>query len=223
MPRSLLTRRNAVIALGALAAIAAPALAYAAKVRDRTEKPKYEVLAKHEVFEVRRYAPRIVAEVKVEGSAKDATSDGFRLLADFIFGNNTTGTKVAMTAPVDRTATSEKIAMTAPVDRTQDGTAWTVAFTMPSAFTLETLPRPNNPRVKIRELPPKRYAVSRFSGMPKEEVVQQRMDTLRKQVEDEGYPLAGKAPVYARYDPPWTPGFLRRNEILIELAPEETP
>ncbi len=219
MPRSLLTRRSAMIALGALTALTVPVLAYAAKLRDRTEQPKYEVLAKHEAFEVRLYEPRIVAEVNVEGSAEKATGDGFRLLADFIFGNNHKGAKVAMTSPVDRSAASEKIAMTTPVDRTKDGKTWTVAFTMPSKYTMETLPRPNDARVSIRQLPAKRYAATRFSGNPKEEVVRHRMDALREAAEAEGLPLTGKAPVYARYDPPWTPSFMRRNEILLELAP----
>ncbi len=210
------TRRRALIALGIVAAIAAPAVAFAANARSKTEEPQYEVAAKHDGFEVRNYAPRIVAEVQVEGDPKAATSAGFRLLADFIFGNNTAKAEVAMTAPVDR---SEAIAMTAPVDRSKTEDAWTIAFTMPSKYTLKTLPAPNNDRVKIREVPSTRFAVMRFSGNPSEQSVQKRMETLKTMVDDAGYDTLGKPPVYARYDPPWTIGFLRRNEVLLELAP----
>ena len=211
------TRRRALIALGAVAALAAPAVAIAANARAKTEEPKYEVLAKHDGFEVRNYAPRIVAEVQVKGDAKTANSAGFRLLADFIFGNNTAKAEVAMTAPVDR---SQSIAMTAPVDRSKTKDAWTIAFTMPSEYTMETLPKPNNDRVKIREVPQTRFAVMRFSGSPNEETVEKRMKTLETMAEAAEYTLAAKPPVYARYDPPWTPSFMRRNEIFLELAPK---
>ena len=210
------TRRSALIALGAVAALAAPVVALAANAQAKTEEPKYEVAAKHEGFEVRTYAPRIVAEVQVKGDAKAASSAGFRLLADFIFGNNTAKAEVAMTAPVDR---SQNIAMTAPVDRSKTKDTWTIAFTMPSKYTLKTLPQPNNDRVKIREVPSTRFAVMRFSGNPNEESVQKRMKALETLVGDAGYSTAGKPPVYARYDPPWTISFLRRNEVFLELAP----
>ncbi len=211
------TRRRALIALGSIAALAVPTVAVA---RARTEEPKYDLVAKHDRFEVRSYAPRIVAEVQVEGNAKAASNAGFRLLADFIFGNNTARADVAMTAPVDR---SKTIAMTAPVDRSKTKDTWTIAFTMPSEFTLETLPKPNNERVKIREVPSTRFAVMRFAGNPKESSVQARMKTLDTLVKEAGYKTAGKPPVFARYDPPWTISFLRRNEIFIELAAEAQP
>jgi hypothetical protein len=185
--------------------------------RAGVESPTYAVESEHEGWEVRRYGARLVAEVDVEGTPREATSAGFRLLADFIFGNNVARDEIAMTAPVDRTR-SEKIAMTAPVDRTAKGDRWTVAFTMPSEYTLETLPRPNNPKVHIREIPPQTYAVMRFRGSPSEPVVQRRMDDLQRKVADAGLTADGSAPTYARYDPPWTPGFLRRNEIFVRLA-----
>ena len=212
-----MTPRRVLIAVVALLGVAVPALALAAKARDRTENPKFEVVEAHDGFEVRKYAPRIVAEVHVEGDPQEATSAGFRLLADFIFGNNTSASKVAMTAPVDR---SERIAMTAPVDRVEREGQWTVAFTMPSEYSLDTLPRPNDDRVKIRRIPATRYAATRFSGNPKEPEVRRRMDALEAGVKAAGLAIADKPPTYARYDPPWTPGFMRRNEILLELAPE---
>ncbi len=206
-------RRRVLIALASALAVGVPALSSAA---NRTEEPKYEVAAKHDGFEVREYAPRIVAEVEVEGDAKAATNAGFRVLADFIFGNNTAGTEVAMTAPVDR---SERIAMTAPVDRTRHKDRWTVTFTMPSKYTMETLPRPNDERVKIRTVPAKRYAVAKFSGRPKVAEVKRRMSALEDAVAENGYTLQGTSAVYSQYDPPWTPSFLRRNEIMLELKP----
>jgi effector-binding domain-containing protein len=207
-------RRRTLIAFGSVLALGVPALSSAAA---RTEEPKFEVVARHDGFEVRKYAPRIVAEVVVKGEAKVATNAGFRLLADFIFGNNTAGEEVAMTAPVDR---SEQIAMTAPVDRTQSDGRWTVTFTMPSKYTMETLPRPNDDRVKIREVPPTRYAAARFSGRPKPAEVQRRIKALEEAVAAEGYTLKGTPAVYSQYNPPWTPSFLRRNEVMFELAPK---
>ena len=210
-------------------AVGAVALASKALARSRVETPDYQLVASYPSFEHRRYAPRLVAEVEVSGPSKQATNAGFRILADFIFGNNSKQTEVAMTAPVDRTA-SETIEMTAPVDRTpaepdagqgEDGEdQWVIAFTMPSKYTRETLPQPNDARVKIREIPPRDYAVMRFSGAPAEAKVEAKIAAFIAEVEDAGLERSGAPPTYARYDPPWTPGFLRRNEIFIELALE---
>lgn len=195
------------------------ALAPAVYARAGIETPNYTVESEQSGFEVRRYEPRIVAQVVVEGDPVEATNAGFRLLADFIFGNNTAKTEVAMTAPVDRSAAeAEPIAMTAPVDRTAQGDKWLVAFTMPSKYTLDTLPKPNDARVKIREVPAKSYAVLRFSGAPTEKAVQRKIADFIEEVDAAGLERSGAAPTYARYDPPWTLGFLRRNEIFVELA-----
>ena len=188
--------------------------------RQSVETPRYTVESEHAGFELRRYEPRIVAEVVVEGTGTEATNAGFRILADFIFGNNTAKAEVAMTAPVDRSA-AEAIAMTAPVDRSAKGDKWVVAFTMPTKYTLETLPKPNDKRVTIREVPSKTYAVSRFSGAPRESVVQQKIADLIEAVDEAGLQRSGAEPTYARYDPPWTLGFMRRNEIFIELTSDE--
>jgi hypothetical protein len=200
----------------AAAAVAIP-VAVTAATRSKVEEPRYEVVATEDAFEVRQYAPRIVAEVDLEyEDAKKATNIGFRILADYIFGNNEAQTKMAMTAPVDRTR-SETIAMTAPVDRTRDGDRWTVAFTMPSKFTLETLPKPLDRRVRVRQIAKTRYAVMRFSGAPSERAVARKMEQLVAAVEEAGLATSGSAPTYARYDPPWTLPPLRRNEIFVEL------
>lgn len=193
--------------------------------REDIETPRYEVVSTFDAFEVRRYAPRLVAEVEVTGSPREATNAGFRVLADYIFGNNTARGSIAMTAPVDRRATAEPIAMTAPVDRRQAGEdeRWVVTFTMPSRYTLETLPAPNDERVKIRVVPTTHVAAVRFSGAPSEARVQERMTALHQAVEAAGLRPAGTPPTYARYDPPWTLPMLRRNEILLELAVDAAP
>lgn len=195
--------------------------------RGDIETPRYEVVSTHEGFEVRRYASRLVAEVEVTGRGREATNAGFRVLADYIFGNNTARRSIAMTAPVDRRAASEPIAMTAPVDHRAVAAAdgederWVITFTMPSRYTLDTLPVPNDARVQIREVPPAHYAAVRFSGAPAEARVQERMDELARAVEAAGLVTAGVPPTYARYDPPWTLPMLRRNELLLELRVDE--
>lgn len=213
-----ITRRTWITAaaVGTLA-VASLAIGSSALARNRVEIPKYKVEADYGGFEVRRYEPRLVAEVTVSGDGHQASNAGFRILADFIFGNNSTRTEVAMTAPVDRTA--QKIAMTAPVDRTASGEdEWVVAFTMPSKYTRETLPEPNDKRVRIRELPARRYAVLRFSGAPSEAAVERKIRDFVALVDASDLVRTGAEPIYARYDPPWIIGPLRRNEIFVELG-----
>lgn len=192
-------------------------------VTGQIEEPKYEVVARHEELEIRAYAPRILAETVVEGNFERAPSEGFRRIADFIFGNNKPGKSVAMTVPVEvipksAEAGSEKIAMTAPV--TQQASAagkWTITFTMPSSYTMETLPKPVDDRVTVRQLPPVKYAALRFGGFNTRANVDSAIARLRELSAAQGLKLRGE-PVYARYNPPWTPWFWRRNEILIEVV-----
>jgi hypothetical protein len=197
----------AVLMLGGLAMAPAAAI----------EEPSYSVTVQDEDFEVREYAPMIVAEVTVTGAQDEAIGDGFRLLADYIFGNNTSQTEIAMTAPVVQEPASEKIAMTAPVLQTESGGAWQVRFVMPSEYTLDTLPSPNDDRVTLRELPAERVAAHRFSGFRGEEKLARETADLEAWIAAKGYSAIG-APSFAFYDPPWTLWFLRRNEILIPLA-----
>jgi hypothetical protein len=182
--------------------------------RGRVETPKYEIEADHGGFEVRRYPPRIIAEVTVGGDAREATNEGFRILADFIYGNNTA--RGARTFAGDRP--SERIEMTVPVERTAVGNKWVIAFTMPSKFTPKTLPVPKDSRIHIRELPSRRYAVLRFCGVPSEAAVERKIDQLIELVDANDLKRTRAKPIFARYDPPWTPGLLRRNEIFVELA-----
>lgn len=132
-------------------------------VAHATEEPRYSIVDKIGAIEVRQYAPRLAADVIVPGDEEDARNAGFRLLADYIFGNNTARTKIAMTAPVAQER-SEKIDMTAPVAQTREGGGWRVRFFMPAKYTRETLPKPNNPAVQIVEVPAETMAVLRFSN-----------------------------------------------------------
>ena len=184
------------------------------------EHPKYTLVERSGNIEIRDYAPMIVAETEVTGDRREAIGKGFRLIADYIFGNNTASKKVAMTAPVTQQG-SEKIAMTAPVTQQGDGKSWLVRFIMPSKYTMETLPKPNNAAVKLKEVPGKRFAVIRFSGMGGKESLDRHTKELEEFLSAKNLtPLS--PPTYAFYNPPWTLPFLRRNEVLVEI-PASSP
>jgi len=184
------------------------------------ETPVYEVLEKEDKFEIRSYAPYIVATVRLEGqSFEQASNNGFRMIADYIFGNNTKQDKVAMTAPViqKQVNESEKIAMTAPVTLSQNASnSYQVSFVMPKKYTLETLPKPNNTRVSLRPVPAMKMAVLLFSGGTSEERVSNMTEDLKAWLNKKE--LEGKGEVsLSRYSPPSVPRFMRKNEIAIEL------
>ena len=187
--------------------------------------PPYTVLSEHDGYEIREYAPQIVAEVIVEGDFEASLNRGFRKLAGFIFGDNTapSGTgdsqAIAMTAPVlEELATSSPIAMTAPVlEEAAAGDKRKVTFMMPAEYTMATIPNPRDPDVRLVEKPARRYAASRFSGWVdagKAEQMKARLleDLTRDKQSPDG------TPALAQYDPPWTPPFMRRNEILVPLS-----
>ncbi len=185
-----------------------------------TEEPKYLLLEKSEPFELRAYAPLIVAEVKVDGDLDTASNQGFRLIAAYIFGKNQVSEKIAMTVPVGIESSeqnkSAKIAMTAPVGIESAGNQWTVSFVMPSEYTLASLPKPLDPQVKIRELPAEKKAVITFSGFYNEEKVKEKTQALRDWMKSRNLKSTGE-PQFARYNPPWTLPFMRRNEVLIQI------
>jgi hypothetical protein len=180
------------------------------------EQAKYSVVEKNNNIEIRDYVPMIVAETEVSGAREKAISEGFRIIADYIFGNNSTAQKVSMTAPVTQQG-SEKIAMTAPVTQQSDGDTWHVHFVMPASYTMDTLPKPNNSAVKLKDIGGKRFAVIRFSGMAGE-------DSLKRHTEELSEFITAKelkslsAPTYAFFNPPWTLPFSRRNEVMVEIA-----
>lgn len=180
------------------------------------EHPNYKVAERSGNIEIRDYAPMIVAEAQVKGERHEAISKGFRIIADYIFGNNTAAQKVPMTAPVTQQG-SEKIAMTAPVTQQGGGDTWRVRFIMPAKYTLATLPKPNNPAIELREIPKKRFAVIRFSGMAGNESLKRYSKELDDFLSVKRLtPLS--PPIYAFYNPPWTLPFLRRNEVMVEIA-----
>ena len=186
------------------------------------EEPRYEVIKKEENFEVRRYQPMIIAEVLVAGTLSEASNKGFRQIADFIFGNNEDpikkqSEKIAMTAPVTMEAdTSSKIAMTAPVTMEGSGGAWKMAFVMPSKFTMETLPKPKNPNITIKQIPTQQLAVVTFSGWVDEEKLAAQTTRLNEWMAKNGLKSSGSAQL-SRYNPPWTLPFWRRNEVWMKL------
>ena len=181
------------------------------------EEPKFTVVARDGDFEIRDYAPAVAAEVIVTGEQQAAASKGFRLLAGYIFGGNTRKQSIAMTAPVAQQPAAEKIAMTAPVTQVAQDGAWVVRFTMPSSYRLATLPKPNDQRVKLRELPPARFAVMRFSGLARAATVSARTADLLHFVQARNLHAVGPAAL-AQYNPPWTPWFMRRNEVMVQIS-----
>lgn len=182
------------------------------------EEPKYRIEKDYGTFEVRVYRPVIVAETDVTGAFREGTNEGFRRLAGYIFGGNDGVRKIAMTAPVGaEPAKGAKIAMTAPVGTPKGTNGWIVSFTMPSSFTMRTLPVPDDARVRLREIPARRVAAVRFSGTWGAEKFEDAARSLAAGARDAGLAPADGPPVFARYDPPWTPWFLRRNEVLIPL------
>lgn len=179
------------------------------------EIPSYKVIQSSKSIEIREYAPLIQAEVTVEGERGKAINAGFRLLADYIFGNNVSSKAIAMTAPVSQQR-SEKIAMAAPVTQTKEGSVWKVQFTMPSSYTLETLPKPNNPEVKIISKPASRVIAIKFTGFWSEGSLKKHLAQLETFIRDNNLKIVGD-PTYAFYNPPWTLPFLRRNEIIYAI------
>ena len=180
------------------------------------EKAKYTVLEKEDDFEIRQYEAQIVAETYVEGSLKDAGNDGFRRLYAYISGDNKKKQSISMTAPVGQEAGSEKIAMTAPVNQEKKESQWRVTFIMPVEYTLETLPEPIDEHVRLLEEPGRLMAAVRYSGTWSEASYQENKSLLEEYIQKRGWTQKGAA-VWARYDPPFMPWFLRRNEVLIPI------
>jgi len=184
--------------------------------RSGTEEPKYETIARTGTLEIRQYAPRLAAETTAAGTEEEARTAGFKVLAAFIFGANQGKREIAMTAPVTQAA-SEKIAMTAPVAAQPSGAGqWVIRFTMPSNYTAETLPVPNDPAIRIVTVPGETLAVLRFSGSRGAEAVAEKRAELLAALPATGWIAAGD-PVDMFYDPPWTLPSLRRNEVAVPV------
>lgn len=186
------------------------------------EEPRYDVIKQYPDFELRQYAPYVVAETTVTGNFDGVGSEAFRILFAYISGDNRSGTDIPMTAPVNQRPLDEKgleIAMTAPVvqsPRPGEGSTYVYSFIMPSSFTMETLPQPIDPRISLRAVGAKRMAVRTYSGSWSEKRYRYNEALLLRALETEGLVSAGP-PVFARYNSPFTLWFLRRNEVLVEV------
>jgi hypothetical protein len=180
------------------------------------EQTKYTVIEKEGDFEVRQYEPHIVAETFVEGDFDEVGNEGFRRLAGYIFGENRKKHKISMTAPVTLEVSSENIAMTAPVNQEPKDGTWRITFFMPSKYTLEMLPEPLDSRVVLKEVPGALMAALTYSGFWSRERYEQKKVYLETLIQRRGLQPSGE-PIFARYDPPFKPWFLRRNEVLIPV------
>jgi hypothetical protein len=183
------------------------------------EEPAYRLIQSDGSFELREYAPQVLVETRVEAGFDEAGNVAFGRLFRYISGNNVARQKIAMTAPVTQSGDpqrGEKIAMTAPVSQVADGKAFRVAFVLPAEYTLETAPKPLDPTVQVRKLPARVVAVWRYSGRWTEANYAGNERQLREAVKQRGLEANGD-PILARYNPPFTPWFMRRNEILLPV------
>ncbi|MBN2419917.1 MAG: heme-binding protein [Deltaproteobacteria bacterium] len=180
------------------------------------EEAKYSVIEKEGAFEIRKYFDHIVAETYVDSSFKDAGNIAFRRIFKYIDGNNTTNSTIAMTAPVSQQKKSEKISMTAPVNMQNLSGTYRISFLMPSKYTMETIPRPLDERVKVKEEQGKTFAAYKYSGGWSEKKYEKMKKKLLEIIAEKKLKVRGE-PIFARYNSPFMPWLFRRNEILIEI------
>jgi effector-binding domain-containing protein len=182
-----------------------------------TEEAEYTVVLKDQSFEVRDYEPHILAETIVDGKFSNAGNKAFGRLFKYISGDNTSQQTIEMTSPVAQEAESEKIDMTSPVGQKRENDSWVVSFMMPASYTMETLPQPKDPKITLRQVPRQRMAVVRYSGTWSEKGYQNHKNKLDAWINENGFRAIGE-PVWARYNPPFMPWFLRRNEVLVPIV-----
>ena len=183
------------------------------------ESPRYETVRKDNKFEIRDYEEYILAEVEIDGDFGSALQKGFRVLADYIFGGNTSRARINMTVPVtEQAVVSEKIEMTSPVTSSpvEEGKKYIIAFTMPSKYTLESLPEPENKRISFRKVSKQKVAALRFSGNLSSKLASRKAKELETWLNENKYSKKTGF-VFAQYNPPWIPGIFRRNEMLTEV------
>lgn len=191
-------------------------LALAAPASMAIEEAPYRSVETQGAFELREYAPYVVAETEVEGDLESVGNEGFRRLVRYIGGDNRSRTSISMTAPVEQAPASQKIAMTAPVEQAKSGDRWRVAFVLPASFTLDNAPAPLDERVRLVLRPPRLMAAVRYSGTWSEANYAEKLRDLEAWMRQRKLVPVGE-PVWARYDPPVMPWFLRRNEILVPV------
>jgi hypothetical protein len=183
------------------------------------ESPRYQTVYQDKKFEIREYEDYIVAEVEIDGDFGSALQKGFRVLAEYIFGGNISKARINMTVPVtEQAVTSEKIQMTAPVTSSpvEEGKKYRITFTMPSKYTLENLPEPANKNISFRKVGTHKVAVLRFSGNLNSRLATLKAKELETWLNENKYSSKTNF-IFAQYNPPWTPGIFRRNEVLTEL------
>ena len=181
------------------------------------EEAPYTVVKASGIFEVRDYDPHILADTLIDGTLEDAGNKAFRRLFNYISGANHSRSSIAMTAPVSQESKGEKIAMTAPVGQQRSSGTWAVSFMMPASYTLATLPVPDDTSITLRQVPARRMAAVRYSGTWSEKNYLDYKERLENWVRENGFQISGEA-VWARYNPPFSLWFLRRNEILIPVV-----
>jgi len=184
-----------------------------------TEEPEFKLISEEGEFQIREYEPKIIAQVEVEGDFDEASSKGFKLLADYIFGNNLLdgiSKKISMTTPVEMSPLAENLLMTSSVMDEQVNNKWSINFVMPQEFSLDTLPKPNNSQVNIIEVPKEKYAVIVFSGLVRESSYAEKAELLSNYLEEKSFKQQGTIKI-ARYNPPWTLPFFRRNELMVRI------
>jgi hypothetical protein len=182
------------------------------------EEPDFKIIRKLDTdIELREYAAYLVAEVVVPGPASEAGNRAFPILAGYIFGKNKGDRKFAMTAPVTQAAVPVKLDMTAPVTQTAVADGFLVQFVLPKDVTLPTAPEPLDERIQLRLVPPNHVAVIRYSGFWSESNYNNHLAKLQAALSAANLVATGEA-VYSRYNAPFTPWFMRRNEIWLRLA-----
>lgn len=186
------------------------------------EEAKYRVVKKDGSIELREYEEYLLAETIITGEMEDASYQAFSRLFNYISGANHSQSKVAMTAPVSQEAVGEKISMTTPVSQELREGAWAVSFMMPAIYTSSTIPNPDDPRVQIRPVSGRKMAVIRYSGRWKSNHYLEHKETLESWIESEGLTVTGEA-IWARFNAPYTPWFMRRNEVQIPVSVNPTP
>ncbi len=206
------------IGVGALAAVAVIGAGAWIYMTNNVETPDYTVITSEGDIEIRDYPALVVAQVRRSGDRKSAVNRGFGPLANYIFAKDRAGQDIPMTAPVTQQRDA-RIAMTAPVTQSEANGEWIVRFIMPSEYRLEDLPRPAGEDVTLESVAPSRRVAIRFSGVADDALIARNEDTLRSWLESRGIEPLGAA-TYAYYNAPFTPGFMRRNEVMFDIAPD---
>jgi effector-binding domain-containing protein len=184
-----------------------------------TEEPDFKIISEEGDFQIREYDPKIISQVEVVGDFEEASSKGFKLLADYIFGNNLldgVSKKISMTTPVEMSPLADNLLMTSSIMDNQINNKWSINFVMPQEYSLDTLPKPNNSQVKIIKVPKEKYAVIVFSGLVRESSYAEKVKLLSNYLEENGLKQQSAIKI-ARYNPPWTLPFFRRNELMVRI------